>query len=309
VGIKKPNQTAQYSVALFGEVLADVFPDKHIMGGAPFNVARHLAGFGIHAVLITRTGNDTLKDELLHQMEAKGLDTVGVQQDPVYPTGQVKVTLHQGQPTYDILPNQAYDNIHAGMTHMITMSLKPDLVYFGTLAQRNIKSRLALDKFLSDAHCPRFLDVNLRPPWFDHHTLRRSLLRSEILKLNENELEIIAKEFGIQSDSPVQMATHLIQAFDLNEVVVTQGEKGAWTLDAKNKITMAELTPQSIKVEDTVGAGDGFASVYILGMLLRWDKMQTLNRANEFAGAICGIRGAVPDKVDFYDRYIQDWGL
>jgi len=32
-------------VLLFGEVLADIFTDRTVLGGAPFNVARHLKDF------------------------------------------------------------------------------------------------------------------------------------------------------------------------------------------------------------------------------------------------------------------------
>lgn len=51
------------NVVLFGEVLADIFPDKSVLGGAPFNVARHLEAFGQSPILITRLGNDALRDE------------------------------------------------------------------------------------------------------------------------------------------------------------------------------------------------------------------------------------------------------
>lgn len=296
-------------VGLFGEVLADIFPDKQVLGGAPFNVARHLAAFNQHAVLITRVGDDQLKDELLNEMDWRGMDAIGVQQDPVYPTGKVEVTLDNGEPTYTILSEQAYDYIHAGMTHMITMSLKPELTYFGTLAQRNVKSRMALDQFLSDGKCPRFLDINLRKPWYNKHTLTRSLQRADIVKLNENELDLVAKTYSIEASDYPQKAIELLNKFDLRQVVVTCGAGGAWVLDAQNKLTIAVPPKNRKRIVDTVGAGDAFASVYILGLIESWDLMLTLQRANHFAAAICRIRGAVPDSLSFYIPFKKEWGI
>jgi fructokinase len=309
VDVKTQNHKKTNTIAIFGEVLADVFPDKTILGGAPFNVARHLKGFTLNPVFITRTGNDALREVFLEQMHARNMDTIGVQQDPTHPTGQVKVTLTNGQPSYDILQNQAYDHIHAGLAHMVTMSLNPQVAYFGTLAQRTVPSRLALDQFLSDAHCPRFLDINLREPWYDHHTLRRSLLRTDVLKLNEDELAILAKEFKLKAQNLSAQSAELLGLYHLKEIIVTAGEKGAWCINNKGETFTSDAPNTQITIKDTVGAGDGFASVCILGLLKQWDKKLTLNRANQFAGDICQIQGAVPDSLEFYSAYQQEWKL
>ncbi|OYY50976.1 MAG: carbohydrate kinase [Methylophilaceae bacterium 17-44-8] len=278
------------------------------MGGAPFNVARHLNAFDFHPVLITRTGQDALKDELLQEMNAKNMDTKGVQHDPVYPTGQVKVTLTQGNASYDILPDQAYDFIHAGMTHMITMSIKPEITYFGTLAQRGVKSRLALDQFLSDGKSPRFLDINLRKPWYNKHTISRSLKRADIVKLNEDELAIVAQTFSIAGQDLQAKAIALIKQFQLQEVIVTCGAEGAWTINHEGILTHVKAHAM-LEMVDTVGAGDAFAAVYIVGLLKGWTVEDRLTRANAFASAICGVRGAVPEDLTFYQPFKQAWQI
>ena len=294
-------------VALFGEVLADVFPDGHILGGAPFNVARHLQGFGLKPVMISRTGNDALREELLAEMHARGMDSSGIQCDPQYPTGQVTVHMDEGGHRFEILPYQAYDYIHAGVTHMLTMSIKPDLVYFGTLAQRNMESRLALDNFLNDARSPRFLDINLRAPWYDKHTVRRSLMRADIVKMNEDELGALAILLRLPGKSLPELAMAMVKRFNLTQVVITRGEQGAWQLHASGELQ--ETGPQRMAhpLQDTVGAGDAFASVYILGYLQQWDTQLTLTRANQFASALCAIRGAAPHDLGFYQPFVQEW--
>jgi len=302
----KQRQQQLKDIALFGEVLADNFPDRQIIGGAPYNVTRHLHGFGYNAVLITRTGNDDLKTQVLAEMEAHDLNTIGVQHDLLHPTGQVDVSLNNGEPSYDILNNQAYDYIHAGIAHMVTVSLKPKVAYFGTLAQRNLTSRLALDKFLNDAHCLRFLDMNLREPWYDHHTIRRSLLRADVLKLNQTELKTVADECRLKFTDVQDQAKELLTKYDINEMVVTNGEEGAWHINKALQVTHVKQA-ETVDVVDTVGAGDGFAAVYILGLIKAWETEEILQRANAFAANICQINGAVPDNLDFYQPYTDAW--
>ena len=95
-----------------GEVLFDEMPDGvRVLGGAPFNVAWHLAAFGLRPLMISRVGADDAGDEVLAAMESWGMDTSGVQRDPVHPTGKVRVELDAGEPTFEILPGQAYDHV------------------------------------------------------------------------------------------------------------------------------------------------------------------------------------------------------
>lgn len=307
-----PNRHGKKTVALFGEVLADIFPDQSVLGGAPFNVARHLQAFGLHPVMISRTGNDVLRDDLMREMERLGMDTLGIQCDPSYPTGQVQVHMENGSHRFEILPEQAYDHIHAGVTHMLTMSIKPELMYFGTLAQRGMESRLALDKFLSDGKCLRFLDINLRSPWYNKHTIRRSLLRADIVKLNEDELEIVAAYFKISGDSPQAKAKALIKQFDLKDLLVTCGEDGAWLVNSHLEFVSTgptTLPTTSSELVDTVGAGDAFAAIFIIGLLNEWEMPITLKRANQFAAALCSIRGGAPQQHDFYLPFKKEWNL
>jgi len=188
-------------VALFGEVLADRFPDRSVLGGAPFNVARHLRAFGLHPVLITRTGNDELREELLASMARFEMDTLGVQCDPAHPTGQVMVRMEQGGHRFEIPPDQAYDFIHAGVTRLVALSTQPELIYFGTLAQRHKISRQALNSLFRSVGAPRLLDVNLREPWYDAQTLKRSLLRADLVKINHEELASIARQLQLPGDA------------------------------------------------------------------------------------------------------------
>lgn len=295
------------AVVLFGEVLADVFPERTVLGGAPFNVAWHLKAFGLNPVLITRLGHDALRDEVLDAMAKNGMEVLGVQYSNRYPTGQVKVHMEGGGHRFEILPEQAYDFIHPAMARMAALSVHPAMIYFGTLSQRSEVSRRALRNLMRNNSAPRFLDVNLRAPWYDEKTLRQSLQCADVVKLNADELGALAKMFKLPEGNQSSQAAGLISRFELARVVVTCGEQGAWQINREGKITEAAAGNEIAELVDTVGAGDGFSAVCIMGSLRRWPVAMTLERANSFAAAICGIRGAIPGHADFYMPFRKEW--
>jgi len=301
--VQPDNQT----VIAFGETLVDQFRDRNVLGGAPFNVACHLGALGAHPVLVTRAGKDALGDQLVQAMSERGLDLRGVQRDPARPTGRVKVTETARGHAFDILSDQAYDHIHARLARMVGLSLHPQMVYFGTLSQRG-DSRRALRELLGTVDACAFLDVNLRDPWVDADTLRWSLQQARVAKLNEDELDRIGALFALDGATPQARAAVLLSGFDLQRVVVTRGPAGAWTLDAAGRIESVDGMPLE-QVVDTVGAGDGFSAVFMLGMLRGWSLADQLARADAFARALCGIRGAVPASQDFYRPFIRDWKI
>jgi fructokinase len=301
--------TRNNTVILFGEVLADIFPDRTVLGGAPFNVAFHLKAFGLNPVLITRLGDDSLRNKVLETMSKNGMETLGLQYDKNYQTGRVLVHVDDSGHRFEILPLQAYDFIHPAVVRMATLSVKPAMVYFGTLAQRSDTSRMALKILLRSTGAAKFLDINLREPWYNEKTLRQSLRYADIVKLNTEELVVLVEMFELPGNKPQDMILELMNQFELEQVVVTCGVEGAWHMNRAGKIVDARENRRITTLVDTVGAGDGFAAVCILGTLRQWPVAKTMERANTFAAAICEIRGAIPDHADFYQPFTQEWGL
>ncbi|MCU0810856.1 MAG: carbohydrate kinase [Thiobacillaceae bacterium] len=298
---------ASRTVLLFGEVLMDRFPDRDVLGGAPFNVARHLRGFGLMPVLVTRIGNDSTGAIVVQEMERLGMAVQGVQRDAAHPTGQVEIRLGADGHSFEILPDQAYDHILAHDAQQIARSGHPELIYFGTLAQR-AASHQALRALLqaSDAHA--FLDVNLRDPWVSMDVLHWSLQHADTVKVNEEELDRIAAWMDIGGDTPVARGEALIANFGLQSLLVTRGEDGAWWLDSAGRHESVAGEPVADLV-DSVGAGDAFASVCIVGHLQRWRMSETLRRARHFAACICRLRGAIPADDGYYAPFSTAWGL
>ena len=80
----------------FGEILWDCLPSGKHAGGAPFNVAAHLAQIGVSSALISCVGRDPLGDEILEVAGHKRVNVEFVTRARIgLPTGTVLVTLDE----------------------------------------------------------------------------------------------------------------------------------------------------------------------------------------------------------------------
>ncbi len=310
------------TILLFGEVLIDCFPDHEVQGGAPLNVAHHLRGLGVGIgvvpMLVTRIGKDEHGHRLFDAMQSAGLPIDGVQLDSLHPTGEVRIDLEansQGH-RFEIAPDQAWDFIHADMARLVGLSSRPEWLYFGTLAQRSVAYPItrpaahpALRALMQTIHAKGFLDINLRDPWVRKDVLRWSLGKAEIVKMNEKELLRVAHMMGLGSASQTVLGKRMLHAFGIRQLLVTEGQNGAWLLQNDGTYHHTGPTEPLVDVVDSVGAGDGFAAVFLLGLTQGWPVEQALERSHHFAGEICRLRGAIPDSDDFYQPFITAWQL
>ena len=290
---------------IFGEILYDQFPDGAVLGGAPFNVAWHLQGFGLGPKIVSRVGNDALGQQILREMQNWGMDASAIQLDEQHATGTVKVTLDEGQPEYDITHDVAYDHINIDDLLPALKGKPPSLVYHGSLAARHVNSRSALMAMKQNLQSPVFVDINLRAPWWKRDVLDELLSKASWLKINEHELMLLSDTRTGNENVLLDQAQSVRQKYNLSAVIVTLGERGAYIMD-DNECYRSEPVPVDNLV-DAVGAGDGFSAVTIAGLLQGWAFPLILQRATAFAAAICQQRGAINTDPGFYSRQLSEW--
>lgn len=314
VAFRAPAAVPVSVVLLFGEVLADCFPDGERAGGAPFNVAHHLAGLGrragVQPVLVSRIGADARGAFLLERMRAAGLATEELQSDPVHPSGRVDVTFDRDSLAhrFTIPDGQAWDFIDPDAARQAALARRPRWIYFGTLAQRGA-SRQALRALFAATRASGFLDVNLREPRLDDGMLRWSLAQAAVVKVSEEELHRVGEALGMRDSCPTGLGKRLVDDFGIRQLLVTQGAEGAWLLDDCHCRFRTPLARPLTEFRDSVGAGDAFAAVFMLGLVQGWNVWQRLERAHRFAGEVCRLRGAVPQDDGFYAPFLAAWGL
>ena len=289
---------------VFGEVLFDCFPDgRAVMGGAPFNVAWHLQGFGLAPRLVTRIGTDPQGEEVLSIMRAWGMDTRGIQRDGRHPTGRVQISMQGKAHTFDILPDQAYDFIDADAAAAAALQAQAGLIYYGSLVSRNAVSAAAL-KVLLEQNFPAFVDINLRAPWWRADSLPPLFHRARWAKLNQEELiELFGEDSG--NIELAALAERVRVRYGLELVILTCGADGALLVKEQQVLQGEPVAVEDLV--DTVGAGDAFSAVCLLGLTHGWALGEMLKRALEFAAQICRQRGATAQDPGLYSDCLRRW--
>jgi len=287
---------------IFGEVLYDCFPDgQAVLGGAPFNVAWHLQGFGLAPLFISRVGDDPLGHHVRDAMHNHGMDASGLQLDSAHPTGKVSITMSGNSHSFEIIPDQAYDYIDQGALPPLPDST---LFYHGSLAARSPVSAQTL-AFLNTRYASkRLVDVNLRSPWWQQQQVLELVDGAWLAKLNDEELQQLVPD----ADDDASRMQQLINNAGLQLLLVTRGAAGAELLTAGGD--RFRVAPDAVTdVVDTIGAGDAMTSVLILAILQGWPYQQALERSQAFASAIVGRRGAIVEEAGFYQPFIDAWEL
>ncbi len=278
-----------------GEVLWDMLPDGKALGGAPANVAWHANQLGADAHVVSAVGGDDLGGEILRRLRAMKLNIGAVATVVGKPTGTVDAKLDdKGNASYVIHENVAWDYIPV-TPEIIALAKRADAMNFGSLAQRGPAGREATFALL-DAARPdaiRIFDINLRKPFIYREVLDGGMRRASVIKMNEDELPLLADMFG-WSGEPEKAVDDLLAAYpNLGHAIVTRGGDGAWW---HNRKKLHSLKPQGkIKVVDTIGAGDSVTAASMMGLLKGWPVDEILATALEIASFVCSSRGGTPE--------------
>ena len=240
----------------FGEVLWDCLPKGIFLGGAPLNVAYHLAKQRVNAIPLTAVGRDFLGDEIVRRLDAWKMNTQGITRAPAHPTGTVSAVLDAGgSASYRIAQNVAWDHIKL-TPRMKRMRPAPDALLFGTLALRSANNRAVLQRTLATwPEAIRVVDLNFRPPFDSPKVTAFALAQAQLVKLNDLELARLTGENGGSSRALADGARRLSAQYELPRICVTAGARGAglwwdgeWHWENARRVN----------VRDTVGAGDAF---------------------------------------------------
>lgn len=285
----KKSDPSSPRVVCFGEMLYDYLPNGRFPGGAPMNVALHLQQQGVATRFISSVGQDEDGDALLGYLAERGLPTYLIQIDEVYPTGKVLADVTQSDNVkYDILQPVAWDYI--GMDEMLAEAVETaDMFLYGSLAARDEVTRQTLNTLLSLASQSVF-DVNLRAPHYTQKTVSSLLEQANMVKLNEEELAILAKWYF--SAPPTEDTLYrLAETFALATVCLTKGAEGAVLLSDGQ---LWHQPGYPVKVVDTIGSGDAFLAT-LVRKLLQGDAPQECLRYGCAVGAyVASQPGATP---------------
>lgn len=281
-------------VVAIGEVLWDIFPSGPRFGGAPANFACAAAGLtgGITSVeMVSAVGNDTLGQDAIKALQRQRVGTKSVARKEQQ-TGQVHISLDaKGVASYEFADDCAWDNL-TWSDQLKALAMQTDVVCFGTLGQRTSISKSTIQQFVRStaSDCLRIFDINLRPPFYSEAVIRESLEIANVLKLNDDELPLVAKLLEVDGNEQEQVAK-IADAANVDIVALTRGENGALLFKDGR---FADSPGVATEVVDTVGAGDAYTAAMAVRLLAGTDIDSINQEACEVAAFVCSQSGATP---------------
>ncbi|MDJ0621890.1 MAG: carbohydrate kinase [Desulfocapsaceae bacterium] len=282
-----------FTMVGIGEVLWDILPQGKQLGGAPANFACHASQLGNNGVIFSSVGKDSLGTEILEVLDKKNVGHIISVQDK-YPTGTVSVELDsEGAPTYTIHEDVAWDHIRLEKQHK-KFTEKADVICYGSLACRHDDSAKSIFECIeaTPSTCIRLFDVNLRQDYYDQETILKLLEAATVLKLNDEELLVVAHFLDI-SGSETTLLQLIRHTFDLDLIILTKGEHGSRLFS--RELGDSILKGQQVKVVDTIGAGDSFAGAVATGLCLDMPLEKIHQFADNVAAYVCSQAGATPE--------------
>lgn len=289
-----------FTLVGLGEALFDVVGGREILGGAPLNAAfqaHQLAAVnGGEGVVVSRVGHDALGERAMAELTGRGLETSEVQIDRDAATGRAIVETKGGQTRFTIVPDVAWDRLEFTPA-LAALARNCDAVFYGTLGQRSPQSRDAIRQFVRHAdNALRMFDVNLRAPFYNADVVSAGCDLATIVKLNEEELPIVAELVGIAAAAAKRPADELAAAlrdkFRLQAVVLTRGAAGTVLYEAGRRVETAPVSYPMHPQADAVGAGDACSAGLAMGMLLGWPAELAVSLANRCGAYVASQPGA-----------------
>ncbi len=289
-------------ITAIGEILFDIYPEKKRLGGAPFNFIYHIWKINGKANFISGVGDDENGNEILSYLNSTGFNTKYIKIDVEHPTGTVHVKLREDKtPQFIISSESSGDFLELNESIDQLIKSQTDLLYFGTVSQRNKTTRSSINSLLGKP-IKYFCDLNLRHNFYTKNIIETALIASNIVKVNEDELNIISKEIYESDPGSNFLIQKIIQDFKIDLLCVTRGENGL-TLITKNDVDTYKINlPDPV---DTLGAGDAYAAILCLGYLNNLPLKEINIIANRFAADICMVDGAIPAEDSIYSDYCK----
>ena len=295
------NRLKHPRVLAIGEVLWDIIRGQEHIGGAPFNLAAHLARLECEATILTRVGTDSRGEAAGGEMKRLGVETSLVQLDSQHPTGWAKVELSaEGVPTFCFPDDPAYNFIEAddGILRRLA-DARFDAICFGTLQQKGDRTRESLMRVLRSVPARQVLyDVNIRLDFYPDEILRQSLGFSTLVKLNAEEAPLVARRLYGDILPEAELAARLAGDFPVRVLCVTKGADGCTVYSGGMARSFA---CEAVQVADTVGAGDAFSAAFLEHYCRTGDPFASAERGNLLGAYVASRPGAVPE----YDEKIR----
>lgn len=266
------------------------------VGGDTFNTSVYLKRAGVDVQYVTTLGDDTLSKRVLNALHQEGVGTDFIEIVPGQPVGLYAIDVDEfGERSFTYWRSAsafrswfdtkgAYKTL-AAMEEAALLYLSGITLSVFTDANRARLADLSKRVRRNGGHVA--FDTNYRPAGWSTSEAARDAVNQlmPFVTLALPTFEDEANLFG--SPSPEECVSRW-QTAGASEVCVKSGPEGA-LLSVGGWVT----PKTALKPKDTTGAGDSFNGAYLAARLLGNAPMEAASQANDLAGRVIMISGAI----------------
>ncbi|MDK2807270.1 MAG: 2-dehydro-3-deoxygluconokinase [Thermoanaerobacterium sp.] len=279
------------------------------LAGAEANVAIGLSRLGHTVKYITKLGNDPFGKYIYEKLSEENIDVSSIKFTNEYPTGfMLKSKTSEGDP--DIF----YFRKGSAASHVTPNDIDCDLDELKHIHITGITAALSKDTLDTLYRMIEIGKENGISISFDPN-IRKSLWQSEdemVSTLNDiaSRCDIVMP--GIKegliltgTENPDDIADYYLGR-GVETVIIKIGDKGAYVKTKDESFTVSGYKVE--KIVDTVGAGDGFATGVISGLLEGLTLKDAVKRGNAIGAIIImspGDNDGLPDR-EALDRFMKE---
>lgn len=251
-------------------------------GGCAANTATCLARLGVPTAVAGKVGTDLFGDFIARDLQAKGVETSGIQRTGAFGTSKTVILPVIGEDRRFIHTFGANADFRVSDIDRTLLSQVRLLCVGGYLIMPGFAQAELADLFRAARARGVKTVLDVVVPAGDSSRSVKDL--AEVLPYTDYFLPNDEEAHVLTGEAEPLVQAEAFRALGCGTVVITRGGHGTLVRTAD---TVQEAPVYPVTMVDGSGAGDAFAAGFLLGLLEGWDLPETLRFASAEGASVC----------------------
>ncbi|MCX6707017.1 MAG: carbohydrate kinase family protein [Candidatus Woesearchaeota archaeon] len=230
---------------------------QFMTGGGGTNAAVSFARLGLKTAYAGNLGKDESADRILSELKKEHIDFIGTM-DKKAKTNFSVVLNSIGHDRSILVYRDSSENLDFGKLNKPKMKAK--WFYFSSMTGNSFEAGLKL----MDYGAKNRIKIAYNPSEYQvkdgARKLKPLLEKTDVIIFNREEAAMLT---GMNTEDRIENLLAAVRKLGPKIAAITDGPKGAYCSEG---ITLYAIIPRKVKVVETTGAGDAFASSFVAGL-------------------------------------------
>lgn len=230
---------------------------QFMTGGGGTNTSVSFSRLGLKTAYLGNLGNDTNGKKIIEELKKEKVDFIGTTDREQ--TNYSVILDSIGHDRTILVYREASENLD--FKRIDRKKLRARCFYFSSMTGNSFRAAVKLMDYAQKNN----IKVAFNPSTYQvkdgKNRLKPLLGKTDILIFNREEAGIL---LGMPQETKIEKLLENTRALGPKIAVITDGPKGAYCSDG---IFVYSIIPRKVKIVETTGAGDAFASGFVAGLV------------------------------------------